>query len=67
MKKWFLDTFSVEGKFDMDKAREEINDYVIAVAKTAAIKVVSGQSEQETEKKAEIININEAPALADVV
>lgn len=67
MKKWFLDTFSVNDKFDMDKAREEINDYVIAVAKTAAIKVVSGQSEQETEKKAEIININEAPALADVI
>lgn len=67
MKKWFLDTFSVEGKFDMDKAREEINAYVIAVAKTAAIKVVSGQSEQTPEKKAEIINMNETPALADVV
>lgn len=66
MKKWFLDTFSVEGKFDMDKAREEINAYVIAVAKTAAIKVVSGQSEQATENKCEIINMETTPALADV-
>ena len=67
MKKWFLDTFSVEGKFDMDKAREEINAYVIAVAKTAAIKVVSGQSEQAAENKCEIINMETTPALADVV
>ena len=46
MKKWFLDTFSEEGHFDMDKARAEINAYVITVAKTAAIKVVSGKNEE---------------------
>ena len=65
MKKWFLDTFSVEGHFDMDQARAEINAYVITVAKNAAFKVVNGQPEQEaeqaTEKKGEVINVDNTP------
>ena len=71
MKKWFLDTFSVKGNFDMDKARAEISKHLIDTVRVADAKneaetkseaeseSESESAEQATEKKGEVITLPE--------